>query len=129
MYGNTDTTTSITGGTTLSTIDAIIDSVKDEKNYDDVKMIAKKMNKEKCLFLAAKIEKEYAHILSMMIDKNIKKGREVRENIMVLDSFDGTVHSSTNTDNSGIVSYSSQVFHQDFFADGISTASISNVLT
>ena len=33
MYGNTDTTTSITGGTTdsLTTIDAVVDSVKDEK--------------------------------------------------------------------------------------------------
>ena len=65
----------------------------------------------------------------MMIKKHIKKGREVKGNIMVLDSSDGAVHSSTNTNNSGIVSYSSQLFHQDYFADGISTASSSNILT
>ena len=125
----TYTTTSITGGTTLSTIDAAIDSVKDEKNHDDVKMIAKKLNKEKGLFLAAKIEKGYEHILSMMIEKHIKEGREVKGNIMVLDCSDSALYASINTKDSGIFSYSSQVFHQDYFADGISTANSSNILT
>ena len=129
MYGNTDTTTSITGGTTLSTIDAVIDSVKDEKNHNDVKMIAKKLHKNKGRFLAAKIDKGYDHILSMMIEKHIKQGREVKGNIMVLDCSDGALHASTNTKDSGIVSYSSQVFHPDFFAHGISTASSNNILT
>ena len=63
MYGNTDTTNSITDGTILSTIYAVIDSVKNEKNHNDVKMIAKKMNKEKRLIVCAKIDKGYDNIL------------------------------------------------------------------
>ena len=43
-----------------------------------------------------------------MIKKHIKKGREVKGNIMVLNSSNGAVHSSTNTNDSEIVSYSSQ---------------------
>ena len=50
-----------------------------------------------------------------MVEKHVKKGRKVKGNIMVLDSSDGAVHASTNTKDSGIVSYSSQVFHPEFF--------------
>ena len=59
-YDTTNTnTTSITTGTSdsLTTIDAVIDSVKDKKNHDDVKMTAKKLNKDKG-YLATKKGKD-----------------------------------------------------------------------
>ena len=91
-------------------------------------MIAKKMNKER-LYLAAKIEKGYIHYISMMIEKHVKIGREVKGNIMVINSSDGAIYSSTNTKEAGNVSCSSQTFHQDYFAHGISPSSSSNMLT
>ena len=130
-YGKTDINTpSITTGTSdsLTTIDVVIDSLRDEKNHNDVKMIAKTIHKEKGMYLAAKIEKGYVHFISMMIKKYIKRGREVKGNIMVIDSSDGAVHFSTNTKGAGIVSYSSQLFHQDYFAHGISSVSSNNIL-
>ena len=48
---------------------------------------------------------------------------------MVLDGFDGAVHTSTNTRESGIVSYSSQIFHSSFYEQNITTATSSNMLT
>ena len=91
-------------------------------------MIAKKTHKEKEMYFAAKIEKGYTHFISMMMKKHIKRGREVKGNIMVIDSSDGAVHSSTNTKEARIVSYTSQIFHQDYFAHGISSVSSNNIL-
>ena len=66
-------------------------------------MIAKKLNKNKG-YLATKTEKWYAYyIISMMIEKHLKRGKEIKGNIMVIDRSDGDVHSSTNTKDSGIV--------------------------
>ena len=61
MYGNTDTTTSITGGTTdlLTTIDAVIDSVKDKKIPWQCQNDSQENEQEQRLNLAAKIEKGY----------------------------------------------------------------------
>mmetsp|Transcript_5323 Transcript_5323/g.6143 ORF Transcript_5323/g.6143 Transcript_5323/m.6143 type:complete len:120 (-) Transcript_5323:72-431(-) len=47
---------------------------------------------------------------------------EPKENMLVIDSFDGAVHSSTNTSDLGIVSYSSTLlFHSDYFMYDITT--------
>ena len=64
-----------------------------------------------------------------MIKKHIKRGKEVKGNIMVINSSDGAVHSFTNTKEARIVSCSSQLFHQDYFAHGIRSSSSSNILT
>ena len=87
------------------------------------------MNKQKGLYLAAKFEKGYAPFISMMLEKRIKRGREVEGNIMMINSSDGAVHSSTNTKQAGIVSYSSKTFHQDYFQRCVSSSSSSNTLT
>ena len=103
---SSSSSSSIPTGTpdSLTPIDAIIDSVKDGKNNDSLKMLSKKLNMGKG-YLAAKIEKGYVHYIWMMIEKHIKRERKAKGNIMVVNSFDGDLHSSTNTKDSGIISY------------------------
>ena len=48
---------------------------------------------------------------------------------MDIDSYDGAVHTSTNTKESGIVSYDSQLFHYSFYDHNITTVTSSNILT
>ena len=87
------------------------------------------MNKDRW-YLAAQIELGYTHYnISMMIEKHLNRGREVKDNIIVIDSSDGAIYSSTNTKDSGIVSYYSQLFHQDYFEHDISSSSSNNILT
>ena len=50
-----------------------------------------------------------------MIDKYFLIGWEVKVNMLVINSFDGAIHPSTNTKDSGIVSYSTLLFHPDYF--------------
>ena len=42
----------------------------------------------------------------MMIEKHLKRGREIKGNIVVINCFDGKLHSSTNTKETEIISYS-----------------------
>ena len=78
----------------------------------DVRMLAKKYDKyEGAGYEAGMIGGGYSFFLTLMVDHHVERGRLLEGNIMVLDGFDGAVHTSTNTRESGIVSYSSQVFH------------------
>ena len=65
----------------------------------------------------------------MMIQKYLKRGKEVKDNIMVINSTDGALHSSTNTKDCRIVSYSMQVDHPDYINNGVSSSSSNNILT
>ena len=65
----------------------------------------------------------------MMIEKHLKRGREVKGNIMVIDSSDGAVHSSTYTKDSEIVSYISQLYLPNYINNGASTSINNNILT
>ena len=71
----------------------------------------------------------YPFFLTLLVDHHVERGRLLEGNIMVLDGFDGAVLTSTNTRESGIVSYSSQVFHSSFYEQNITTATSSNILT
>ena len=90
-----------------------------QNNNDDVKMVTKIHAKEKG-YLVAKIEKGYEHYVNIMINKYFLIGWKVQGNMLVIDSFDRAVHSSTNTQDSGIVSYSTLLFHPDYFMHGVS---------
>jgi len=75
------------------------------------------------------IEQGYEQYLNIMIDKCLLMGWEVKGNILVIDSFDGAVHLSTNTRGSGIVSYITLLFHPDYFMHGVSSATSTYILT
>ena len=77
----------------------------------------------------AKIKQGYEHYLKLMINIFVLQGWKVQCNMLVIDSYDGAVHSSTNKKDSGIVSYSTLLFHSDYFAHGVSSASSSCILT
>ena len=127
-YGKTDTnTTSSVAGTvdSLTSIDSVFNTVKKK---EDVKVLAKELNKSKG-FVAAKIEGGYRRYIIMMINQHLSSGRQLVGNIICIDSFDGTLHSATNTKDNGIVSFNSQLYHRDFSLHGISTASSKNILT
>ena len=79
--------------------------------------------------MLAKIEQGYEHYLNLILDKFVLRGWTVRGNTLVIDSYDGAVHSSTNTKDSGIVSYSTLLFHPDYFSHGVSSTSSSCILT
>ena len=65
----------------------------------------------------------------MMINQHLSSGRQLVGNIICIDSFDGALHSATNTKDNNIVSFNSQLYHRDFSLHGISTASSKNILT
>ena len=67
--------------------------------------------------------------LNMMIDKYLMMGWEVKGNMIVIDSFNGALHLSTNTKNSGIFSYSTLLFHPDYFVMGVCSATSTCILT
>ena len=64
-----------------------------------------------------------------MIDKYLLMGWEVEGNMLVIDSFNGAVHLSTNTKDSGIVLYSTLLFHPGYFMNGVSPATSRCILT
>ena len=59
----------------------------------------------------------------MMVQKYLKRGREVKGNTMVIISTDGALHSFTDTKDYGIVLYSTQLYHPDYINDGVSSTS------
>ena len=71
----------------------------------------------------------YPFFLTLMVDHHVERGRLLKGYIMVLDGYDGAVHTYTNTKETGIVSYSSQVFHSSFYEQNITTAISRNILT
>ena len=103
-------------------------NIKNKNNNDDVKMVSKILAKEQG-YLVYKIEKGYEHYLNIMIDKYLMIGWKVQGNMLVIDSFDGAVHSSTNTRNSGIASYSKLLFHLDYFMYAVSSTTSTCILT
>ena len=64
-----------------------------------------------------------------MIDKYLLIGWKVKGKMLVIDSFDGAVHSSTNTKDSGSVLYSTLLFHPDYCMNGVSLATSTFLLT
>ena len=127
---STSTTSTPTVGTTntLKIIDNIILSVKTTENNEDIKKVAKIFSNEKG-YLVAVTEQGYEHYLNLMIHKFVLRGWKVEDNMLVIDSYDGAVHSSTNTQDSGIVSYNTLLFHPNYFSHGVSSASSACILT
>ena len=80
-------------------------------------------------YLVAKIEKGYEYYLNIMVNKYLLIGWKVQGIMLVIDSCDGAAHSSTNTQDSGIVSYSTLLFHLDYFMHGVSSATSTYILT
>ena len=90
-------------------------------------MVSKILGKEQG-YLVCKIEKGYEHFLNIMIDKYLMIGWKVKGNMLVIDSFDGALHLSTNTRDSGIVSYSTLLFHSDYYMYDFSSATSTCIL-
>ena len=140
QYGATkvqiDSTTTTTSDL-LPKLDDVIDNVchQDKKQLKvapkdmDVKVLSKNYEKDAGGgYEAGMIVGGFPFYLTFMIDHHLERGRLLVGNIMVLDSYDGAVHTSTNTKESGIVSYNSQVFHSSFYEHNITTATSSNIL-
>ena len=101
----TSSTPTIGTTNTLKMIDDIILSIKTTENNEDVKKVAKILSNEKG-YLVAVIKQGCEHYLNLMINKFVLRGWKVEGNMLIIDSYNGAVHSSTkNAQDSGIVSY------------------------
>ena len=72
---------------------------------------------------------DYSNYLTHMTKDHIKSGRKLYGNVIVIDGYNGAVHTSLTNNKIGIISYSSLVLHESFFAYGISTATNNIILT
>ena len=72
---------------------------------------------------------DYSDYLTHMTNNHIKSGRTLSGNVIVLDGYDGAVHILSTNNEIGIVSFSSLVFQESFFEDGITTATSESILT
>ena len=90
-------------------------------------MVAKILVLEKG-HLYVKIENKYTHCLYMMNNKYLRMGLEVKGNIIIIDSFDGSLHLSTNTKDAGTISYSSLLLYPNYFVLGVSSATSTCIL-
>ena len=81
----------------------------------DVKVLAKNYQKEVGgEYEAGMIVGGSPFYFTLMIDHHIEQGRLLVGNIMVIDSYESAVHTSTNTKESSIV-YNSQLFHSSSY--------------
>ena len=75
------------------------------------------------------IVSNYSDYLLHMINNHIVSGRSLSGYVVVLDGYDGAVHISSTNNEIGIVSFSSLVFQESFFEDGLTTATSDIILT
>ena len=64
-----------------------------------------------------------------MANKDIRKGRTMSGDVLVINSYDGAEHTNTKKGKTGIVSFSSQMCSTSTIKDGSSTAKSMNILT
>ena len=80
-------------------------------------------------YKAGMIVGDYSDYLTHMTNNHIESRRSLSSNVVVLGGYDGTVHVSSTNNEIGIVSFSSLVFQESFFEDGITTATSDIILT
>ena len=91
---------------TTSMMDMIERKKSDKKMENiDIKIAAKTYRTEKDEYAAAWIEEAYHYYLNLITDKHKLKGRPLKVNIMIIDSYDNAVYVSTDTGDTSIVSY------------------------
>ena len=72
---------------------------------------------------------DYSDYLTHMINNHIESGISLSGNVVVLDEYNGAVHVSSTNNEIGIVSFSSLVFQESFYAYDIATATNDIILT
>ena len=102
-------------------------SIQDKDININIKALTKRFRNG--LYEAGMIVDDYSDYLSHMINNHIASGRSLLGNVVVFDGYDGAVHISSTNNEIGIVSFSSLVFSESFFEDGIITATSESILT
>ena len=71
---------------------------------------------------------DYSDYVTYMTNDHMKSGRSLSGNVVVLNRYNGAVHFSSTNNKIGIVSFSSLVFRESFFAEDVTTATSNNIL-
>ena len=79
--------------------------------------------------LAAKISGSYEDYLKMMENKYRTKNKILKHDVLVIDSYDGAIHTNTSKGRESIISFSSQMFSQSTVESGDTTAKSLNIMT
>ena len=79
--------------------------------------------------LAAKISGSYEDYLKMMENKYRTKNKILKHDVLVIDSYDGAIHTNTSKGRESIISFSSQMFSQSTVKSGDTTAKSLNIMT
>jgi len=77
----------------------------------------------------AKLRGTYTDYKNMMIAKHKNSGRSIEGNALIIDSYDGAIHSNTDKQETNVVSYSSQLLTSLTVNAGAKSASSWNILT
>ena len=93
----------------------------------DIKALTKRFQRGK--YKAGMIVGDCSDYLTHMTNNHIKSGRSLSGKVFVLHGYDDVVHVSSTKNEIGIVSFSSLVFHESFYAHGITTATSNIILT
>ena len=122
---------------TLKNVDEVIDLTMQvaEETIEvkdlDVGGALKRIKKDTIGIEGAKIEGKYIDYLNLMIKKHQSNERQVKGEVIVIDSYDGAEHYTSNATKASITSYNSQIFAKSMQHDEeeISTAESFNILT
>ena len=79
--------------------------------------------------MGAKLRGTYTDYANMMIAKHSNSGRSIEGNALIIDSYDGAIHSNTDKKETNVVSYSSQLLTSSTVSAGAKPASSWNILT
>ena len=119
----------------LSQLASCIETTRSECNIKqlvkdkdiDIKALTKRFRRGN--YEAGMIVGDYSDYLTHMTNNHIKSGRSLSGNVVVLNGYDGAVHVSSTNNKIGIVSFSSLVSHESFYAHDITTKTSNDILT
>ena len=65
----------------------------------------------------------------MMFDKNIRRKSDVSNDVLVINSYDDSVHNQTKKGRTSIVLFNSQIFSATTIKGGVSPTKSMNIIT
>ena len=122
---------------TLKNVDEVIDlSMQIAEDTIEVKDLdidkaLKTIKKDTIGVQGARIEGKYSDYINLMLQKHLSNNKLVKGEVIVLDSYDGAEHYTSNAIKASITSYNSQIFAKSMQDDEnqTTTAESFNILT
>ena len=122
----------------INIVDKVIDlNIQMAKNAIEIQNLdidcaLKNIKKDQIGIQGAKIEGDFIDYIKLMMKKQKSNNRTITGEVIVLDSYDGDEHYTSNQTKASITSYSSQIFAKSMENnknESISTAESFNIMT